>query len=111
MAEQIVPVKTYVVTYVALMLLLALTIGMSFVDIGQASNLAIAIGIAAIKALLVVLFFMHVKYASKLTWFFALAGIVWWMILLVLSMGDYITRNHPPNFSPKGEPTFLQRSS
>ena len=49
-------------------------------------------GIASVKALLVVLYFMHVKYASKLTWLFVASGFFWLIIMLVITMNDYSSR-------------------
>jgi len=52
----------------------------------------VAVFIAAAQAFLVVAFFMEAKYSSRLTWFFAAAGIYWLGILFVLSLGDYFSR-------------------
>jgi len=52
----------------------------------------VALGIAFAKAVLVVLFFMHVKYNSKLTWVFASGGVLWLLIMIILTMGDFIAR-------------------
>ena len=48
--------------------------------------------IAVAKAVLIILFFMHIRYGRKLTWVFAGAGFFWLAILLVLAMTDYATR-------------------
>jgi hypothetical protein len=53
---------------------------------------------------------MPLRYGSRLSWFFALAGVVWLGMLIVLSSSEYLTRNHPPGVNPKGEPTYLQPS-
>ena len=55
-------------------------------------NIIVALTIAVFKASLVVLFFMHAKYSTRLTWIVALAGVFWLGILLALTMGDYVTR-------------------
>jgi cytochrome c oxidase subunit IV len=102
-------IRLYLVIYILLMCLLTLTVGMSYVDIGRYANNSIAVVIACIKALLVILFFMHVKYERWITWVFASAGFVWLCIMIVLTMTDYVTRNHPANSSPKGEPVFLSQ--
>jgi cytochrome c oxidase subunit IV len=109
MARKAHPIRLYLTIYVALLCLLALTIGVSYIDIGRHPNAAIAVGIACIKALLVVLFFMHMKYERWITWSFAAAGVVWLGIMIALFMTDYLTRNHPANSSPKGEPVFLSQ--
>ncbi len=105
--EQAPSVTTYLVVFVALMLLLTLTVGISFVDFGRYINNSVAMAIAVIKALLIIVYFMHMRYQPRVTWFFAGAGFLWLGIMLVLSSSDYLTRNHPRNMSPKGEPEFL----
>lgn len=92
MAEHIVSRKTYIVVWAALMALMILTAGLSRIDLGEWSTL-VALAIAAIKALLVVLFFMHVRYESqKMAWVFVVAGFFWLGILLALTMTDYLSR-------------------
>jgi cytochrome c oxidase subunit 4 len=113
MAEHISPIRNYVAILMALLALLALTTWLGFVDLGHYLpgpwwNMIFALGIAILKALLVVMFFMHVKYQSRLTWLFAAAGFVWLTILVGLSMNDYMTRNWPAGVNAKGDPTFLQ---
>ena len=76
----------------ALMALLGLTIGMAFLIPGGKLGLAVAMGIAAVKALLVVAYFMHVRYGNKLTMVFASAGFVWLGILFVITMLEVTTR-------------------
>lgn len=92
MAEHVVSRKTYIVVWGALMALMILTAGLSRINLGEWSTL-VALAIAAIKALLVVLFFMHVRYESqKMAWVFVVAGFFWLGILLALTMTDYLTR-------------------
>ncbi len=92
MAEHIVSRKTYIVVWGALMALMILTAGLSRINLGEWSTV-VALAIAAIKALLVILFFMHVRYESqKMAWVFVLAGFFWLGILLALTMTDYLTR-------------------
>ena len=92
MAEVVVARKTYVIIWVVLMMLTALTAAVSFVDLGDWSNL-VAMAIACTKAILVAMFFMHLRYEhSKIVWVWAIAGVFWLSILLVLSMADYTTR-------------------
>ncbi len=99
---------TYLIIYVLLLFLLALTIGLSFIDFGRDWNNLAALIIAVTKALLIVLFFMHLHYGPRLTWVFAAAGFAWLGIMIALTMTDYLSRNHPPGDSPRGEPHFLQ---
>ena len=98
----------YLVVYVALLVLLVITVALSFVDLGRHANNIIAMAIACIKGLLIVLFFMHVRFEPWITWFFAAAGFLWLGIMLTLTGSEYLTRNHPAGMNPKGEPTYLQ---
>jgi cytochrome c oxidase subunit 4 len=92
MSEHIMSSKFYYVIWIALLCLTVVTAAVSFVDLGPL-NTVVALVIATIKALLVVLFFMHVKYTSeKLTKIVIVSAIFWLFILLVLSMADYGTR-------------------
>jgi cytochrome c oxidase subunit IV len=83
--------KTYVLVWVVLMLLMALTWTVAEFDLGIVNSVA-AVVIAIIKMCLVILFFMHVRYNSRLTWVFAAAGFVWLTIMITLTMNDYLTR-------------------
>jgi cytochrome c oxidase subunit 4 len=83
--------KTFVLTYVALIALLVATVVISFFDLGI-FNIVAALLIALTKMLLIILFFMHVRYSSRLIWVAACVGFFWLGILLVLAMGDYLTR-------------------
>lgn len=92
MAETIVGRKTYVLIWAALICLTVTTAVVSGIELGQ-WNAPVAMAIAATKALLVALFFMHLRYErSKIVWVWALAGIFWLLILFILTMSDYITR-------------------
>jgi cytochrome c oxidase subunit 4 len=91
MSHTIVPTKTYVAIFGALMALLAITVGVAYIDLGKL-NLAAAMAISVAKAALIVTVFMHLRYGRKLTWVFAGAGFFWLGIMLVLVMTDYATR-------------------
>ena len=84
-------VKSYLVIWAALMALLAMTVIAANFHLGPFS-LAIALTIALIKALLVMMYFMHLRYSNHLVWVFAIAGFVWLGIMIVLTMNDYISR-------------------
>jgi cytochrome c oxidase subunit IV len=77
----------------------ALTVWVANYDLKQ-WNAIVALSIAVIKATLVVLYFMHVRYSSKLTWVFVVAGLVWLIILFALTLSDYMTRSWVPIASP-----------
>ena len=68
-----------------------LTWQIAYYDLGRLNTVA-ALAIAVFKAVLVVLFFMHAKYSTRLTWVVATAGVFWLGILLALTIGDYLTR-------------------
>lgn len=92
MAEHVVSRKTYIVVWGALMALMILTAGLSRINLGEWSTV-VALAIAAIKALLVILFFMHVRYETqKMAWVFVVAGFFWLGILLTLTLTDYLSR-------------------
>jgi cytochrome c oxidase subunit 4 len=91
MSHTVVSLKTYVATFVSLMVLLIVTVLVAYVDLGEL-NLAAAMAIAVIKAVLIILFFMHIRYGRKLTWVFAGAGFFWLAIMLIFAMCDYATR-------------------
>lgn len=92
MSEHIVSSKLYVAIWAALMCLTVITATVAFVDLGP-FNTVVCLVIATVKALLVVLFFMHVKYASeKLTKMVIVSALFWLLILLFLSLADYTTR-------------------
>ena len=89
--HHIVPTRVYYTIFAVLMFCTYLTVQIAFFDLGALNTIA-ALGIAVFKATLVVLFFMHVKYSSRLTWAVVLGSIFWLGILLALTMGDYLTR-------------------
>ena len=92
MSEHIMSSKFYYTIWIALLCLTVITAAVSFVDLGP-FNAVGALVIATVKALLVVLFFMHVKYTSeKLTKIVIVSAIFWLFLLLALSMADYATR-------------------
>ena len=83
--------KTYYKVTAALFVLLAATVGVSLLPLGAFSIVA-ALTIAFAKAALIVLFFMHVRYSSRLTMLFAAAGFFWLVILFFFTFSDYVTR-------------------
>jgi len=85
------PKKIYLRVWIALLALLLLTWGLAEINLGPFNNVA-ALGISALKTLLVVLFFMHVRHEPKLTWVFVCAGLIWLLIMVDLTLSDYLTR-------------------
>ncbi|MCM2255577.1 MAG: cytochrome C oxidase subunit IV family protein [Vicinamibacteria bacterium] len=89
----IVPVRTYILVFLALMVGTAITVGASYVDFGHSYlNNLVALLIAFTKATLVVLFFMHVKYSSKVTQLAVGSGFAFLVILFFFTFADYLTR-------------------
>ena len=84
--------RVYFAVFGALLALTAITTGVAFVDLGRVGNIAVALTIATVKVVLVMLYFMHLRYSSRLTMLFAAAGIFWLGILLVLTLSDYFSR-------------------
>ncbi len=90
-SSHIVPVSVYLRIAAALFILLGLTIGIALIDLGE-WNVVVALTIAVIKGVLVVLYFMHVRYGKQLTWVFAGGGFIWFAILIILTMSDFLSR-------------------
>lgn len=97
MSEHIVPVKIYVAVFIGLLCLTALTTGVAFVDLGAELNTVVALAIAVVKMLLVVLFFMHVKYSPGLTKIVVVTGFFFLAILISLTLADELTRGWTAN--------------
>jgi cytochrome c oxidase subunit 4 len=81
----------YYAVFAALLVGTGLTVAVAFVDLGALNNV-LMLGIAMTKALLVILFFMHVRWGTRLTWVVAASGFVWLLILFGITMSDYLTR-------------------
>ncbi len=95
MTHPVTPVRVYVAVFAVLITLTATTVAVSRIDLGE-YNFIVAITIAVIKAVLVILYFMHVKDSSAMTKLFVGAGFFWMAILLVFVLSDYMTRGWLP---------------
>jgi cytochrome c oxidase subunit 4 len=91
--------KIYFLVFTALVIGTVVTYLVAFVDLDKlfgnhvhGLNPIVALVIACTKATLVILFFMHVRYSSKLTMITVCAGFFWLLILITLSLSDYLTR-------------------
>lgn len=91
MTEHAITRRAYTVSYLALMVLLALTFGLHSLRLGLWSFL-IAMTIALVKGLLVLLYFMHLRASKELPWVAVAAGIVWLILLIGGTMSDVLTR-------------------
>lgn len=99
-SKPLVSVRVYILVFFILLVLTAVTTAIAFFDLGGGLNNVAAITIAVFKGLLVILYFMHVRYSDKLTWVFAAAGFFWLLILIGGTMDDVLTR---PALSPAPE--------
>ena len=87
----VLPLRVYFAVFLALLGGTALTSWIATIDLGHVNDL-VALTIAGTKATLVILYFMHVRYGSKLIWVFSIAGFVWLVLFFVLILADYATR-------------------
>jgi cytochrome c oxidase subunit IV len=92
MPEHVTSRKIYFLVFGALMVLTIVTWLVAQVNLGWANDV-VALTIAVTKALLVLLFFMHVRYSTRMTILTATAGFFWLAILIGLTLTDYLTRN------------------
>jgi cytochrome c oxidase subunit 4 len=83
---------TYFLIFAALLLLTGATVLVAELPLGG-WHTVLALAIAAVKALLVVLFFMHLLHSARLTWIVAAAGVFWLGIMFTITLSDYLTRH------------------
>lgn len=88
-------VPVYIAVFVALLVLTSITVWVAFHDWGFL-NTPIALGIAVVKATLVVLYFMHVRYTTRLTQVVVVSGFLWLLILFSFTLSDYVSRGWLP---------------
>lgn len=96
MAARFESVAVYLVVLFLLLLLTVATMGLSFLNLPTTWHVAGGLSIAAVKASLVVLFFMHALVSPRVTWSVIIAAIVWVLILFSLTFADYLTRSMLP---------------
>jgi cytochrome c oxidase subunit IV len=101
MSAHVAPLRIYALVFGALLALTGLTAWIAYFDLGP-FNTVVAITIAVLKALLVALYFMHVRWSSHVTRLFVVAGIFWFLILVLLTLSDYDTRSWMPGSGPGG---------
>jgi cytochrome c oxidase subunit 4 len=95
MSENVVNPRIYIWTCIALLALLALTWSIAYVNLGP-FNLILALGVSITKAIVIALFFMHIKGSSRILHLAAVAGVMWLLILISLTLSDYSTRGWVP---------------
>jgi cytochrome c oxidase subunit 4 len=98
MSEHIVQPRIYIAIFLALMVGTALTLLAAFYDFPGPLNAVVALTIAVVKATLVVLYFMHVRYSGKLVWLVIVAALLWLVIMFAITFSDYWTRAWQPPF-------------
>ena len=81
----------YYIVFLALIIGTGLTVAAAEVDLGALNNV-LMLAIACTKALLVILFFMHVRWSTRLTWIVVGSGFFWLLIMFTLTMSDYMSR-------------------
>src|SRR5881398_3059645 len=102
--EEVDPLRAYIAVFIALMVLLVLTVGAYYIPFEKIPpkgtfdfmNTVIALTIATTKALLVMLVFMHLRHATRLTWVIASAGFIWLFIMISFTFADYLSRHAIP---------------
>src|SRR5437867_9460822 len=96
MSEHIVQPRAYLVIFLALLVGTGLTAWVAFFDFPCPLNAVIALTIAVVKATLVILYFMHVRYSSRLVALIIASALFWMAILFALTISDYSTRGWLP---------------
>jgi cytochrome c oxidase subunit 4 len=90
-ADHVAPKSLYYAVFAALIVGTLLTYAAARVDMGALNNV-VMLTIALTKALLVILFFMHVRWGTRLTWLVVASGFFWLLILFAVTMSDFLTR-------------------
>lgn len=91
MSQHIIPVRVNLIVFGCLMGLLVATVGIAYFDLGD-FNIVAAMTIAAVKATLIVLYFMHVRYSQRIVWVYSGAALLWLTLLIAFTTADYVTR-------------------
>ena len=94
-AHHVAPVSMYLTIFGALIVGTILTVVVAKFDLGPFNNI-VMLTVACAKALLVILYFMHVRWSSRLTWLVAASGFLWLIIMFTMMMQDYMTRGWVP---------------
>lgn len=89
--HHVIPIRIYLLVFAGLMILLVLTVAATFADFGGFDRV-ITLAIAAAKAALIMAYFMHLRYSQPLSIVFAGVGIIWLLILLLITLSDYLAR-------------------
>ena len=90
-SHHIISPVTYTIVFATLLVFTGITVGAAYVDLGIL-NPVVALAIASFKAVVVILFFMHVKYQSKLVKLTVSAGFFTFLVLITMTLSDYMSR-------------------
>jgi cytochrome c oxidase subunit 4 len=90
--HHILPLGVYWAVFFALVVGTLVTVWSATIDLGRL-NVIVALLIASVKAALVILYFMHVKYSSKMVWLFAASGFLWVAMMILFTMADFASRS------------------
>lgn len=91
MSEHVSSPGLYLGIFLALMVLTMITVWVAFQDLGPLNDI-VAMGIAVTKACLVILYFMHVRYSSRMSKITVVAGFIWLAIMIGITLTDYLSR-------------------
>jgi cytochrome c oxidase subunit 4 len=91
MSAHTVSLRVYYAIFLTLLVLTGLTVSAATIDLGRL-NIVVALAIAVVKATLVLLYFMHLRYSPRLTWLVVSVGFVWLAIMITIILVDPLTR-------------------
>jgi len=91
MSEHIVTPRLYYTIFAILLMLTAITVAVAYIDLGALNNV-VMLTIAVTKATLVILFFMHARYSSRLTWLVIAVGLFWLGVMVIFTLTDTLSR-------------------
>lgn len=86
-----VSLRAYLLTFGVLVALLGAAVGAAYLPLGR-MHLTVTLIIAAVKALIIMMIFMHLRFSSRLTWAFAMGAFVWLALMMTLTLSDYLSR-------------------
>lgn len=84
--------RTYIIVWILLLILTGLTLGVSYLHLGI-MNVAVALLIASLKAALVALYFMHLRFENRLVWAFATVPLFFLALIILGTLADTMFRN------------------
>jgi cytochrome c oxidase subunit IV len=90
--QHVTPQRTYLLAGLALAILTLVTVGVAYLDLGPLNDV-VAVGVASLKAFIIVTIFMHGRQTSGVTRLVMVAGLLWFAILVVGTLDDYLTRD------------------